>query len=235
MHGLFMPDLITLFSFMVRKMTYKKSKSGLIILIIGVVLYSILWSFISIEKYDALNASVYDLGFSMQGLWFVTHEIRSPYDFYSLFVSKGLLYLLAPLYYVMSAPLLLILQSVALGIGSLPIYGIASNKLKDNKIALAISIFYLIYFPMAGINWFDFHYQMFFIVLFLFGYYLYIKERYLYSVIVLGISGLVRYPYYIFPMLFSFLILLESTANKIRSHSFVIEKKFYLLIQKFAK
>ena len=211
---------------MVRRMVNKTTKSGLIIVSAGVVLYSVLWSFISIHKYYALNASVYDLGFSMQSLWFVTHEVKTPYGFYTLFVSKGLLYILAPLYYVMSAPLLLIIQSVALGMGSLALYGIALTKLKVNKIAITISIFYLIYFPMAGINWFDFHYQMFFIVLFLFGYYSYIKEKYVYSLIFFGLSGLVRYPYYIFPLLFSFFILLEDAINKIRYHSFVIEKKF---------
>lgn len=209
------------------------NKKWFIITIISITIYSIIWSIISIDKYCSLNASVYDLGFSMQNLWFVTHEIKSPYDFYSLFISKGILYILFPLYFIMRAQVLLVLQSLALGLGALPIYGIAQSTLKSKKISSVISIFYLIYFPMAGINWFDFHYQMFFIILFLSGYYFYTKERYGISVFIFALSGLVRYPYYIFPLAFSFIIILKQVNYKYKNRTSEIGRKFPYMILLF--
>lgn len=209
------------------------NEKWVIITIIAIIIYSIVWSIISIDKYYALNASVYDLGFSMQSLWFVTHEIKTPYDFFSLFISKGILYTLFPLYFVMKAQLLLVLQSMALGMGALPIYGIALSKLKSKKISFALSMFYLLYFPMAGINWFDFHYQMFFIILFLSGYYFYTKGRFGISVIIFGLSGLVRYPYYIFPLAFSFLIILQQIIHKYKNKSSELNRQFPYMILLF--
>ena len=107
-------------------------KSSIILVALGIILYSLLWSFISIEKYFALNATVYDLGFSMQNLWYVTHDVKTINGFLSILSTKGILIVLAPLYYVASPPLLLILQSISLGLGAFPIYAI-SLKLVHNS------------------------------------------------------------------------------------------------------
>lgn len=191
-------------------------RSATLFLVLAFVAYTVSWSYISIQKLRALNASVFDLGFSMQSLWYVTHAVTSSYGVFSIFTTKGILFLLAPIYYIMSPQLLLIIQSVALGAGMFPLYGIALDQLADKKKALIVSLLYAIYFPMAGINWFDFHYQMFFIVLFLTAYYFFIKKHYLISGAFFTLSSLVRYPYYILPFLFVLFVILGELVHYYR-------------------
>lgn len=209
-------------------------KSSIILVGLGFILYVILWSFISVEKYFALNASVYDLGFSMQNLWYVTHDVNTIKGLLSILSTKGILIFLAPLYYVASPPLLLILQSISLGFGAFPIYAISIKLIHNKKIALINSALYLIYFPMAGINWFDFHFQMFFVPLFLLAYYFYINDRKKLSSLFLFLSGIVRYPYYIFPMFFIFLIIIRYFYSKYKGDSSNTQKGFpYSLLVTF--
>jgi uncharacterized membrane protein len=198
-----------------RLISLLKRRINIFILFFSILIYTIVWSYISIEKYLALNASVYDLGFSMQNLWFVTHEIKTYNGFLSIFATKGILLILAPLYYVMSPSLLLIIQSTALALGALPIYGLSARQFNDKKIATILSVLYLIYFPMSGVNWFDFHFQMFFVILFLSAYYFYETKHFSTSTIFFILSGLVRYPYYIFPLLFSVLIIIQNIIGSL--------------------
>lgn len=197
-------------------------------MIIAFSTYAVTWSYITIEKYFALNATVYDLGFSMQNLWFVTHDITTLSGLLSILSTKGILILLAPIYYIMSAPLLLTIQSVSLGAGVFAIYGISMKILHKRNMSIIISLLYLIYFPMAGVNWFDFHFQMFFIPFFLFSYYFYLTGRYKLSSLLLLLSGIVRYPYYIFPLFFIAIIFVEYGYNNLKRKGDNIEKEFLL-------
>ena len=210
------------------------NKSSIILVGLGIILYTLLWSFISIEKYFALNATVYDLGFSMQNLWYVTHDVKTINGFLSILSTKGILIVLAPLYYVASPPLLLILQSISLGLGAFPIYAISLKLVHNKRIALINSVLYLIYFPMAGITWFDFHFQMFFVSLFLFAYYFYLNDKMKLSSFFLFLSGIVRYPYYIFPMFFIILIIIRYFYSKFKDANSYTQKGFpYSLLVTF--
>lgn len=197
-------------------------------MIVAFSTYALTWSYITIEKYFALNATIYDLGFSMQNLWFITHAVSNLSGLLSILSTKGILIVLAPIYYVMSAPLLLIVQSMSLGAGVFAIYGISVKILHNRNLSIIISILYLIYFPMAGINWFDFHFQMFFIPFFLFSYYFYLTDRYKLSSLFLFLSGIVRYPYYVFPLFFIAIIFTEYIYNNLKRKGENVRKGFLL-------
>ncbi|MGC8558940.1 MAG: hypothetical protein ACP5NC_08160, partial [Nitrososphaeria archaeon] len=73
---------------------------------------------------------------------------------------------------------------------------------------------YLLYFPLAGINWFDFHYQALFPTLFLLGYYFYLKEKRVLAFIFMALSAITHYPYTIFALMFALMIMLGRNRKK---------------------
>ena len=69
-----------------------------------------------------------------------------------------ILYLLAPLYWIWDSPkTLLTIQTIALGLGALPIYAITRMKTGKASFALAMAVVYLIYPAMEWTNAFEFH------------------------------------------------------------------------------
>jgi len=67
-------------------------------------------------------------------------------------------YLVVPFYALYpDAKTLLVLQSLALGIGAIPVYLLARSKTGSAPLAVVLSIVYLLYPALHGVNTFDFH------------------------------------------------------------------------------
>ncbi|MGB9734484.1 MAG: DUF2079 domain-containing protein, partial [Conexivisphaera sp.] len=92
--------------------------------------------------------------------------------------------------------------------------GIARHYLRDDAPSLLVAASYLIYFPLAGVNWFDFHYQALFPTLFLLGYYFYLRGRRIPAFASMALSGLTHYPYTVFPLMFSMMLLLGRNRRR---------------------
>jgi uncharacterized membrane protein len=88
-----------------------------------------------------------------------------------------ILLLILPFYAISpSATTLLIFGSFGLALGAVPLYLVASNVLKDKKAGMLFALLYLLYPPLQGANWFDFHTQRF-LPLFLFSAYYFIQTK----------------------------------------------------------
>ncbi|MCL6090771.1 MAG: DUF2079 domain-containing protein [Candidatus Thermoplasmatota archaeon] len=149
----------------------------------------------------------------MQTSWNVMNSHWTLHLFLFHFFNQGISFIVFPMSIPRSFPLLLGIQSFAIAISALAIYGIALNQLKNGFSAFLLASSYFIYFPVSGVNWFDFHYQMFFVPLFLFAFYAFLKEKYKVSILLFVLSGMVRFPYSIFPAMFSLMIVLEQAYN----------------------
>lgn len=152
-------------------------------------------------KYFALNDTVYDLGLFMQTNWLVLNTHWNINLLLQAVSNQGLRFVLFPLAIIGSYPLILAFQSIFLGSGSLAIFLLSKDKLGSIPSVL-LSFSYLLYFPLAGVNWFDVHFQAFFIPMFLFGVYFHTRDRYLSSAIFLFLSAIVKLPYIIYVLLF---------------------------------
>ena len=182
--------------------------TGTLITLIGLFLgFTAIWTVIALGRFYTLHSSVYDLGFVMQRLWQVFNIHSISFDLFILF-NSGFQFVLAPLYLFHSYQLLLIFQIIAVEITAFPLYGIAKHLTHNNKVALLISATFLVYYPSAGILWFDVHFQAFFIPIFISAYYFHTKNNFAASSFLLLLSGTVKFPYMIFPFLFAFLELL---------------------------
>ena len=179
-----------------------------VILFCSFMVFISAWSIIVLGRFYSLQSSVFDLGFIMQRLWQPYHALYFSFAVY-MFFSSGFQFLISPLYFLHSFQSILIIQVLAIGISCFPIYSIARKKLNSSLLALLISIAFLIYFPSSGILWFDVHLQAFFIPLFIFAYYLYTENHYWSASFLFILSGTTRFPYMMFPFLFSIFALLE--------------------------
>ena len=94
------------------------------------------------------------------------------------------------------------------------IYFIAKEKGLKSSESMLLSLAFFLYFPAYGIMWFDFHYQVFFMPLFVYAYLLYIRKNYAASTLLFFLSGIVRYPYSIFPTAFAFIELFLLFRNR---------------------
>ena len=144
----------------------------ILIIILGVVIYSLIYSYITVAKYNAYNATIFDLGVNANFLYGVFHGgvSLSPDSPYFINTGKMIYLVMAPFYHLYPhEQVLLIFQSVWIALGSIPLYFLARKKLGDGFVSVAIGLTWLLYYPMAGVNWFDFHLMAMFPTFFLLG------------------------------------------------------------------
>ncbi len=195
-------------------------------LIIIYIIISIYWSYISLLKYYSLNDSVWDLGVAyLTGIEF----LKNPFDINNL-IFHPILFLIFPIFLNHSMVDIIIFQNFSVLFGSLVLYFISKEILKNRLQSFLISLVYLFYPPLTGIFWFDFHYQVFFIPFYLLGYYFFIKKMYKTSIFFFIFGGESRFPYILLVSLTGFIFLSEEYVKMIRKKEFSREKLFYSLI-----
>jgi len=163
-------------------------------LLIG--LYVVIFSVISIWKLKGFLYNGFDLAIinnvffnSLHGNWFWSSIQGHSYlgDHFT-----PILILLLPIYYLWQSPeLLLILQSLFLGLAAWPIYKIAQIKLGQN-LAFWISLLWLINPLVHNINLYEFHFISFLPFFLLMAFYYYLRKNLLLFFIFIFLSLLVR-------------------------------------------
>lgn len=188
-----------------------------LLLIVAVGAYSLAWSWLTVSKFYALSDSVWDLGVVMQELWTFVHPgLMPPLSYVELALNTPVLFLVSPLSLADSYPLLLVFQTLALAFGAFPLYSIARRVLRTRPAPLLICLAYLVYFPLAGVNWFDIHPDALLVPLFLIGYLQYVRHRYISAVVLLVLAGAVLFPYLGLIVLFALLLLVETLFRSMR-------------------
>jgi len=119
-----------------------------------VVIYILYFSILSFLRYDNFLAGRFDLGNMDQVVWNTIHgrifQLTDPNGTNIIsrlaFHSDFMLVLLSPFYLIWSSPkMLLLLQTLVLGLGAIFVYLISNSAIKNKKISLAFSFSYLMY------------------------------------------------------------------------------------------
>ena len=142
------------------KAFFRSEVFPLLLVLLGVAIYSVVYSFITVAKFNAYNATIFDLGVNAQFLYGVFHGGVSLTPGSPNFINTGkMIYLvLAPFYNLYPhEQVLLVFQSVWIALGTIPIYFLVKKNIGDNLIAVLLALSWLLYYPMSGVNWFDFH------------------------------------------------------------------------------
>jgi uncharacterized membrane protein len=164
----------------------------LLFVIILTLIYIAYFSFISIVRVHNLYSGRYDLGDMDQTVWTTIHgmifSMTDPASDH--FVSRlythadVILILISPLYWIYSSPYtLLVLQSILVGIGAIPLYLLAKKILQNKWISLALVISFFLNPAVEHINFYDFHAVSFCMTFFLFAFYFLYQRKYLTSFI----------------------------------------------------
>lgn len=133
-------------------------------LVLGLVtLYALFFSAYTIQRHEAFMTSAFDLGNFDQAIWNTAHarpfaitNIPNVTHRFAHHVEPILL-LIAPLYWLWSdVRLLLILQSVAIAAGAIPLFWYASRQVGAEAAVMFVAI-YLLFPALEGANLFDFH------------------------------------------------------------------------------
>lgn len=127
--------------------------------------YALFMSLLTVGRHNTFGTHAFDLGIYDQGLMTL---LRHGYMRSTLFGEQAIIhsgehfspifYLVAPLYApVQDARTLLVLQSLFLATGAIPVYLLAQAKLRSTATAVALAAVYLLYPALHGVNNFDFH------------------------------------------------------------------------------
>ncbi|MDI6752489.1 MAG: DUF2079 domain-containing protein [bacterium] len=137
---------------------------SLSVLIIFVLSYLFYFGYLSILRYHRFFAETYDLTWEHQVMWGIVnlgYLHSSIGDFTGNYLQAHtpfIYYLLAPFYFLHQSPeSLLVIQTLFLGCGAIPLYFLALRKLNNHFCSLVISLSYLLHPAIAGINLYDFH------------------------------------------------------------------------------
>lgn len=137
-------------------------KPALCLLSFLTLLYILNYSWLSIIQYNAFHTGHWDLAGFDQVIWNTLqgkplHTTMYGHNFLGEHMSPMLI-ILAPFYLIWADPrMLLILQSLFLGLGAIPVYLIAKDKLKHNLLSLSFSFAWLLHPFLSRVNLFEFH------------------------------------------------------------------------------
>ncbi|MHA1590150.1 MAG: DUF2079 domain-containing protein [Candidatus Njordarchaeales archaeon] len=177
----------------------KKIISDLIVLA-SIALYIIHFSKLVLLRFKTFDAYAWDLGLFNQAFMTTLKHGKLFYNTAELYISptgslfamhlSPALFLLLPFYALKPCPeTLLIIQTVLLALGAIPLYALAIERLKSRWAAVSVVIIYLLYPLLHGVNWYDFHPQAM-IPLFLFTFLYFFEKEKLYLSVLFAILTL---------------------------------------------
>lgn len=224
---------------------WKKHKIELV-LWLGICLYILYFSLLTVYRHQNLHSSYYDLGIMHQTVY-NSYKAVSTGDF-SRFLeitnphgggeqvkrmaihNDLLLAFFVPFYFIHSGPeTLLILQTIILALGALAVFNIAKHVLRENihrdYLAFAFSIAYLLYPPMQRSNIFDFHAVVIATSTLLWMYYFWITKKYTLSFLFFIISLFTKENIGLTTMLFGMFILFEKYIGTFNNVFLILQKK----------
>jgi uncharacterized membrane protein len=153
-----------------------KEKIALSVLWLSVSAYVIYFNFLCLLKYNSFSYHDFDLAVHALSVWNILHGTTFNSILGLSFLGnhmQPILFLVAPVYAVFPHPqTLLILQTLFLGAGAVPLYLIAKRQV-GLKFALIIALGYLLYPGLAFTNLFEFHptsFATFFLMVCLYAY-----------------------------------------------------------------
>jgi uncharacterized membrane protein len=140
-------------------------RSGLLLTLALAAGYAVFMSVLTVARHNSFTTHAFDLGIHDQALYNILHSgymrttLYGPYaiDYIGDHFSP-ILYALAPFYALGSdARFLLVLQSVFLAAGAIPLYLLAVHKTRSTLLGCVLGASYLLYPALHGVNLDDFH------------------------------------------------------------------------------
>jgi len=154
----------------------RRSRVAMLVLIALIVAFVAAYGWLSIARHQRFNSTGYDLAINEQIVWNTLHGrfFASSPEVDNSFADhfRPFLLIVLPFYALFPSPLtLLVLQTLGLVMGAVPLYRLARYKLSNPAVALAVAAAYLLYPAVGFIGRFDFHIEVFAIPAFIAAFY----------------------------------------------------------------
>jgi len=162
-----------------------------------ILLYISYFSYLSLIRHNSLHSSYYDLAIMDQTVYNTYRgrilELTNPEgvnNFRRMAIHNDIiLALLAPFYNIFSGPqTLLVIQTIIIALGALPIYLLSKLILKSKYLGVIFAFAYLMYPPLQRADNFGFHAVMLAISFLLFMFYFFWTKKYWASLIFFALS-----------------------------------------------
>ncbi|HUD09529.1 MAG TPA: alpha/beta fold hydrolase [Patescibacteria group bacterium] len=192
-----------------------------------ILIYIAYFTLASFLRYNNFFTGRFDLGNMDQTIWNTIHDrifqITDPNGTANIsrlaFHADFILILISPLYLIWSNPqMLLLLQTVVLGLGAVFVFLIADYLLRNKNLALTFSAIYLLNPSLQFTNLYDFHAIVLGTTLLLATFYFFLKKNYLLFLLFAILSGLTKEEVWAITALFGLAIIART----------IFEKKFRL-------
>ncbi len=146
--------------------------------------YILTFTWLAILRHASFNSSGFDLGIYDQVVWNTLHgrllfytTTGQPLLHLSNHASP-ILILIAPFYLIYSGPeMLLFLQTAAIGLGGLPLFWLAREKVNSDLAGLSLLAAYLLFPTLQIVNLWDFHPPVLAVGFFMAAFYFLVKRR----------------------------------------------------------
>ena len=182
----------------------KNTARDLTIIIPLFIILSIASSLLSYMRYITFHSTVFDLGVSSE---LIKNALTSPVVF-----NKLIYFLMYPLYSLFPSQIgLMVFQDVLVSAGVFPVYFIGRRLIKNHNYSLLLSLIWLFYFPLAGVEWFDFHFIALFPTIFLTGYCLILYDKFKSSLVLILLAITTDY---LAPVIVVFYLILLAIRHK---------------------
>ncbi|MEM3105162.1 MAG: DUF2079 domain-containing protein, partial [Candidatus Bathyarchaeia archaeon] len=153
------------------------------------IIYSAVFSHYTIMRHYSFRSNAWDLGILAQsiasasrGKPFINNAelYYSPTGSYFGVHFAPILFLTVPFFYLVPrVETVLVLQSIALALGAIPICLLSNFYFNNELVALIMAATYLLNPHLQGINWYDFHTQAFFPLMIISAIYFFKRKKYL--------------------------------------------------------
>lgn len=179
------------------KLVSKISLASVIALLGAIFIYITIFTLCAFLKYRSFSFHDIDLAIINQTFWNTVHGSLVVENIGSATIFNGghvfiIIIVLSPIYYLFQSPLtLLVLQTIALGSGALPLYLIA-DKLLNGRCALVISLSYLIYPALSYVNLYEFHPIAFSVPALFWMFFFYLDRNWLIFLILMFLALFIR-------------------------------------------
>ena len=190
--------------------------SGLAWVLAGYLVYVVVWTYLSELRIYALRASVFDLGTFVESGWLVFSAPGPSYSFLLELVQSGGNLVFWP-FALSGIQAMVAIQAASLGLGGILVFFLARQFRLSPVVSVSFSALYYLYFPVAAVNFSDYHIEAFFIPLFLAGVYLLLRARFVTSFFCLVLAGVLWFPLAVYPGLLAVELLLVSWARRQKS------------------
>lgn len=209
------------------------------ILILIFIIFLIIFFSIGIARHLALSSSGYDLAVTDQSLWNI---IKARALFSSLDGNinhlgahfEPILFFIVPIYKIWpNIIILILLQSLALGVAIFPLYLIAKSRLNNRILALAFIISYFLSRSARGIGLLDFHTDAFIVPLVFFAFFFFITDRIGPALLLLSLMLLCKENAAFIVMAFGIFLLLFQKRHKLGLFLLIAGISYWIVVTNY--